>query len=1178
MRPHSTTEQALRWLLQRALACLAVLAPACAPEGPANPETTTWKPEDPVSGDFFVQAPIQPPPPMAHPAPEPAPAAAAPVEVDEAPRPSRVKARGQRPRIDPGAGKVGQPSASAQVERDGGDGRDELQRDILLRTARNAYKLGRLDEALSLHEKLLKMHPGDRESLVEYAGLLVEADRLKEARARYEELVRLSPSDLDARRNLADAYINGGYYEEAAEQLETVVRRDPEDVDSAALLARVLAWSREYVAAGEVWRMHLQTLDLRDAENRRLVAPVLLDLQRPNEALPHLEMLVRDHPDEVEWGLHLVRCQAQLGDSDGAGRTVAGLAEVEPENTGTRIELGNQMVLSGQYKLAMGVYQQVLAVDPDNQRARLGTAEIALAGYQPAPAKRVLDALRPEMEKERPFQKASARYHGLVGEHGAAAAQWEDLLRAKEDDHDARIAYGELLRQSGEHERAKSQFQKVVGDSPAAVEARLGYARALYDQGLHEQGVAACQALAKEEDYAPEVLITLCRGLQKLGNAEQAERLCRAWLAKNPEDTGARIQVRIALGRALQARERPLEAVREFQEAMKHPSGRTPECAYWLSRCHGEIGSKDRAQTALLAAPTKQMGDDVRAWIELGEIALGEGDWRRAIAAFEHVLRFEPENLAARVRLGEAQNIALARGEKVDPRRTLQQVVAASEQNSRARLALARTCIIERDYEAAGEQYKLLLAADASSFVARRDYARTLYWNHDYDASSKAYAKVVDADLAEIAPVDPFGEASAASAYNGGLDYEAALATARAIELEKEAKELKDYRPRQAEDRYRELITAEPANFEARFDLAQLYHGAGQTQKAIGEYEQIVELSPLHREAPLALEHAKTMTNPRVVGGLWTSDARGREGLYQIDSTEQFVLYQHPIGDADEYIGAGYGWRRYEPEGDEPLLGSLFIGEGRKKIGDHTALFARLEIPTWDEEDRFDSRLLYRLAMQHETWGGLRISAEIFEENVAENAETLREDIHRTGFRAGLAYKASRRFDYGASAMLAEYSQAEDYAEDSGNTRYELNAFGSYLVSFAPKQLQLLAKADFISFDSDNDGIEVPENPNNWSGQLAHPYFAPGGYSVYSAVAEWKHWLNEDYFVGANEFWYSIGLRAAIDDESEMFQEFWVGAHYDFAAWAAIDLRTQALSSDVIDTSSTLAYLTLRWP
>jgi tetratricopeptide (TPR) repeat protein len=711
MRPYPMIERTARWLSKCALACLAVLAPACAPDEASPTDATTWKPENPVSADFFVQAPIQAPPPMAHPAPAPEPVASATTEVDEEPRVGRVKPRTARPRVDPSAKLGGGPSASAQVEGAGVERGDELQRDILLRTARNAYKLGRLDEALSLHEKLLKMHPGDRESLVEYAGLLVEADRLKEARLRYEELVRLSPSDLDARRNLADAYINGGYYAEAAEQLETVVRRDPEDVDSAALLARVLAWSRDYVAAGEIWRMHLQTLDMRDAENRRLAAPVLLDLQRPNEALPHLEMLVKDHPDEVEWGLYLVRCQAQLGDSEGAGRTVAELAEVEPENTTTRIELGNQMVLSGQYKLAMGVYEQVLAVDPDNQRARLGTAEIALAGYQPAPAKRVLDALRGKMDKERPFQKASARYHGLVGEHGAAAAQWEDLLRAKEDDHDARIAYGELLRQAGEHERAKSQFQKVVGETPAAVEARLGFARALYDQGLHADGVAVCQALAKEDDYAPEVLITLCRGLQKLGNAEQAERLCRSWLAKNPEDTGARIQVRIALGRALQARERPLEAVREFQEAMKHPSGRTPECAYWLSRCHAEIGSQQRAQTALLAAPTKQMGDDVRAWIELGEIALGEGDWQRAIAAFEHVLRFEPENLAARVRLGEAQNIALARGEKVDPRRTLQQVIATSEQNARARLALARTCIIERDYEAAGTQYKLLSRA-----------------------------------------------------------------------------------------------------------------------------------------------------------------------------------------------------------------------------------------------------------------------------------------------------------------------------------------------------------------------------------------------------------------------------------------------------------------------------------
>jgi hypothetical protein len=178
-----------------------------------------------------------------------------------------------------------------------------------------------------------------------------------------------------------------------------------------------------------------------------------------------------------------------------------------------------------------------------------------------------------------------------------------------------------------------------------------------------------------------------------------------------------------------------------------------------------------------------------------------------------------------------------------------------------------------------------------------------------------------------------------------------------------------------------------------------------------------------------------------------------------------------------------------------------------------------------------------------------------------------------------LAYKSSPRLDYGISGMIAEYSEAypaDGEPDDGGNSRYEVNAFGSYLVSFAPKQLQLLGKADFISFDSNNDGI--PFESGDSLADLNHPYFAPGGYSVYSAVAEWKHWLNQDYFIGANEFWYSIGLRAAIDDESEMFQEFWIGAHYDFASWASVDLRTQSLSSSVLDTSTNLLYFTLRWP
>lgn len=1042
----------------------------------------------------------------------------------------------------------------------------ELQRDILLRSARNSLKLNNKPEALTQYAKILQMYPTDREAMSEYAGLLLSEERTKEAREYYTKLVQLAPSDMDARRKLASCWIVSGYYPEAASELEVVLRRSPKDHEIAALLARVRAWARDYEGAGDIYRQYLQTLDVSETANRRLVAPVLLDLQRPMEALPLIDTLAQEFPGEVEWSLLLVRCHAQIGDAAQANRIAQSLAEVEPENIEKRLDLARQLVMTGHFKSAMTIYQQVLNVEPDNRQARLGTAEIALEGYQPSAALRVLNALRDSMEEDRNYQKVLARYHGLVGEYGVAAAQWDHILRQKPDDHDSRIAYGELLRQSGELERARTQFAKVPDGVPATERARLGTVRVLYDQGLHDEAVSLCQSLAKADSVTAEILIAMGRSLEKIGNAEHAERLCRNWLSKYSTDTMAAIQVRIALGRALHQRNRPLEAIREFHEAMKHPSGRTPECAYWMARAYDKVGRADRAKIAMISAPMKQLGDDIRSWIELGEIGLGEGDWQNATAAFEHVLRYDPDNLAAMVRLGEAQNIAFAHGTRVDPRRTLTRAIAISENNSRARLALARNYVLSKDYESARSQYKLLMANDPSSVTAKREYARAMYWDHRYDEAFDAYDQVVDTKLAEVAPIDPFGDTAEATTSGAGLDYETSLTVATNVQNEKRAKELKDYRSRQAEDAYRELISAEPANFEARFDLAQLYHSTGKTAKAIEQYEEIVRLSPLHREAPLALAQAKVLLNPRVSGGLYSSTARGREGLYDMDTTDYMVNYQHPIGDAEEFVGVGYGWRRYAPEGDSALLGSIFHVDARKKIGDNTAIYANLELPSWDEDDRFSNRLLYKAGLTHENYSGFRMGAMIFEENVADNFRTLQEDIHRRGFRVEASHKANRHLDYGASAMLADYSDE--------NTRYEFNAFGSYLLSFAPKQLQLLAKADFTSFDEDNDGI-VPD-PN--LGNLNHPYFAPSGYVLFSAIAEWKHWLNEDYFIGANEFWYSIGLRAAIDDESKTFQEFWLGAHYDFTNWAGIDLRTQALSSSVLDTSSVSAFLTLRWP
>ena len=1042
----------------------------------------------------------------------------------------------------------------------------DLEHDILLRSARNSLKLDRRAEAMEQYARILQAYPADRESLAEYAGLLLSEDRIDEARANYLKLVQLAPSDLDARRKLATCWIVGGSYSEAGAQLEYVLRRLPKDAEVAALLARVRAWARDYDGARNIYRQHLQTLDTSLESTRRLVAPVLLDMQQPLDALPLIQTLSDEFPGEVEWSLLLVRCQAQMGDAVEASRIAEGLAEVEPSNLEKRLEVSDQLVTIGHLKSARTLYDQVLAIDPANERAKLGMAEIALEGFQSGAALRTLAELGATMSDSRAYQRALARYHGMVGEYGIASTHWEQILRRNPADYDSRIAYAEMLRQAGELERAVTQLEKVPESSPMSARARIGLARVLQDQARFDEAVTMCQAISGNARPDAEVLILLCRNLNKIGNSEQAERLCRSWLSAASGDQMAAIQVRIALGRALYDRDRPLEAVREFHEAMKHPSGRTPEAAYWLGRSYEKVGRAERAKVAITAAPTRQLGDDVRAWIELGEIGLGEGDWKGASEAFSHVLRYDPDNLVAMVRLAEAQNIAMANGERVDPRQTLSRVLASSEGNSRARLALARHFALVRDYESAREQYKLLMAADPSSVLARREYARAMYWDHRYDEAFEAYDQVINAELGGLTPIDGTGDGEASSSANSGLDYEAALVIATNVANEKEAKELKEYRPRKAEDAYRDLIAAEPGNFEARFDLAQLYHLRGKTADAIEQYEEIIRLSPLHREAPIALARARTSQNPRLLTSLHFEDARGREGLYNMKTTDYALRYEHPIGDADEFVGGGYGWRRLDPkEGGSPLLGNILYMNGRKKLGDSTAIYADLQLPSWDEDDRLSSRLNYSVGLTHENYSGLRIGARLFDEYVADNFKTLDIDLHRTGFRVELGYKANRALDYGLSAALVDYSDQ--------NTRYEVNAYGSYLLSFAPRQLQLLAKADLTGFDEDNDGIVAPD-----LNSLDHPYFAPSGYALFSGIAEWKHWLNEDYFIGANDFWYSVGLRASVDDQSETFQEFWLGVHYDFTRWARFEVRTQALSSSVLDTSATTALFHLHWP
>jgi len=1087
-------------------------------------------------------------------------------------------------------GSSSEPYAAPYDDQEGKDpiepARDRNYIDILLRSARNVVAMDQAGEAVGIYEELLARDSEHIEAREEYAGLLIQEGRLVDAAAQFRILIEAQPNDARHRRDLAGVLVQTRDFDEASEQLRRVLMEDTEDVETAATLARLYTWTKDFHKAEDIYRKHLQSLDPRKESDQVLLAPVLLDLHRPEDALATLERLHSKTPEDLRWAIYLARCYTQLGEHEKASETLDRMAEVHTATIEERLELASYLSLVGSYKNAMKLYDQVLDVSPGNKAAKIGSAQIQLHAFLPAAAKRTLDTLESDMGSDRQFLLTLGAYHALIGDYAAAEGIYKDALSRTPDDHQIRIALGDLFRISGEHEKAAGELRKVPKSSSRTREARYFLAKSLSEQSLYEEANTICQVLYSEDSRDPRPLLLLVRNLGKLGSAAQAEALGRKFLELNGSDAHATVNMEIALGNLMLDEKRYLEAARLFQGATAHPYGQLAEAYYGLAKAQANLDNRSSATRALLSSTLSRTGDDIRSRIILAEIATGDGEWTEALDMYRHVLRWDPENLAAMVRLGEVETLLLRNsdGIRVDPVTTFERVIARSPNNLRARVGMARAYSRLKDFDKALEQYELALASDADNIVAHREKARLLYWTHQYEESVAAYDSLQAPAAVEAFPMDIFGTRSPEAALHTEMEYEALINVQENIQLEKEAKRLAGFRDQKAVDVYKRLIAREPNNTEARFDLAQIYTRKNLTKKAIQEYEDLLSVDPHHEEAADVLSRLNLKMEPRVVISMDTFDANGRGGLSQMAVDSYSMGVEYPFGDEDELFSVSYGRKRYssptiifDPEnpgdiGQYAEFGSMgsnvFELRAQDRFKENVLLKAGVQFNEFDREDGFDDRPLFDLGVEFQTEEATRIEARLFTDNVAENGQSALFDIHRTGTSISVSSKPNRVTDYGGNFTYADYSDR--------NTLYELNMYASYLYSLPPQQLKLLLKLDYKDFANRDEFAEAshPDNPFT----ATHPYFAPGNYMLYSAGFEWKHWLNPELYHGSEEVWYAVSANILLDNESENYTHFGLTATYEVSETVSFAVDTSALRSDVVDRTSARLFFLVRIP
>ena len=1098
------------------------------------------------------------------------PAPTAPLQPASAPTASAPAAPQTQDPQDPRRSRLqgpGRPQGRATSKK------PTREQELLLRSARNAVALEQVDEAADLFESYLVLVPTDHEVRTEYAGLLVQKGRLDEARDLYVNTIEALPNSNETRHMLVNVLIMSGEYTAATTQLEEIVRRDADDLDAAAMLCRAYSWVKDLERAKIVFDRYLRKLDPTQQRDQKLLAPALLDMQKPREALPYLLRLQAQSPDELQWSTSLVYCYELIGDEAKAARAVDSIASLQPKVTDARIHLVDLLLSLSNYQLAQTVNEQILQADPENVMARLMGARILLESYDVRRARKVLKNLEDELGGMRRYSLAMAQLYHLEGQWVAAQSVYEAMLMDRPTDDDIRIKLALLYRDKGDLHRALAELKKVPAKSPYGPLSQLEQSTTLILEGRPDQAAGLCAALADDRpnDVAP--VLGLVRAHLAMDHIEEAQAMCQRFIDSHPSDKMALAQVRVVLGKAQLLAGNSVQAARTFQSAMREPSMHEPEAFYGLAKARTRGDSAVGAELARLSSNIATSGEGIRMRIELGKLALAEQDYTRAVYYLKKALRWQPNNVAAKVLLGEAYSQALKAGNKADPIKVLSSVLESDPSNTRARLGLARAHAVNRDFEAALKAYTKVIEQDATYDYAARDHARTLFWDQQYDKSFERYEALIARLPTEGMAVDFFDDPNDNNALQSLSDFESGSNFAESVKLELIAKRNMSWRPPLAQRALKELTVREPANQEALFDLAQIQHRRGQTSAAIDNYKELIRVAGGHQEAKKALTGAQRDVQPSLHFAVNTEERTGRDGLAFMDESSHIADTAFPLGDKNDTLGFGIGRRTFDPgegnfsAGNASLNANVLRFFGSTALGDNTVVDMLTEFQTYSEEGRMSDRLYFDGGVTYTSDEQTRVKLRLFSQPVTENGETLSRDIYRQGGRVGVEIPVTGRLDWGVSGMFADYSD--------NNNRVEGNAFVAYEFLAAPKELRVLVKTDFI--DCSEETVFGGGATPNLAG-LANPYFSPSAYSVYSVQGSWRHQLGKDWFTGADSMFYTVTAGLAFDSNGVGFTEFSMGGGYDVTNWLSIGAGLRLVRSSVIDVTSGFAEMTIRWP
>ena len=1077
----------------------------------------------------------------------------------------------------PTAQGVDPPRAAPRV------GRNE----VLLRAARNAVASGDLNQALLRFEELLQQMPEEREARYEYAGLLAQVGRLDDAREQLELLVKAYDTVGEYRMALADLLIRQKQFGPARAALQRLLILPEYQRQAAVKLARSFVWERKLSEAQEVLQQYLGETAGLSAKERRSLAGLLVEMNRPADALRLLEPLRAADPNDEQVLVSMTLAHVRMNQRMQAIQLLTELKSRKLADPGLWLELGQALYREEAHAEALLVLELVARDDPSPRPALLATVRTLLRIYDVTTARALLDQLGGSPD-DRTYTTALADYHTVVGEYAEAIAIAQRRLREDPNDLEAAILLGNALNASNQLGAAEAAYAFAFGlttDDAQRYELRRLRGKNQSQRRAFDEAIGELQQILAErpDDIASRLLlIDVCLKAKRFDLAETLLALPAD--RGNPRD---HFSLRQAQGYLLLDRGSLVEAADQFRALAAEANGHTPDVAYGLYRASQLLNQPEAARAALELGPSPLAPTTLWAAV-FAHRAGTYCDCRTSAAVLDDALRCAPQNAVLLNLRGEAAQscrcgdgfvcpcyvpklfrafqAACAPGGP-SPATWFEPALATSPKNIRARLGLARVYSRAADFPRSYAEYQTLLTYLPHDMELIRETARVVEAWQGIERAAPIYrqgAATVATQALPQAEAVPVSRGLGTKLLTPGCEEPWIALSGQALTTELTAKSLRGWRFQKALPLYEGLIATEPTNEGAYFDLAQSYSALERTNCAVDAYQRLLCVNPCHTDAQIALNRARLELGPSVITGFADLWQNGRQGLAAINITELNSRERWVLGNENEFIEVGYRERALAPYDGRVDFGEIPFVRWQEWLSSQGGFFGEVDVEKF--RYGFATRPTYNVGGELLTQYDGRIRFSSFLNNVYANGESIRQNIYRVGGQLDTSFHPLRLWELSGMYRYSNYSDHNDANEfylKSAHTLLE-----------GREQLRGLVDYSFTGFARQTVFGPVP-------GSLVgtvHPYFSPRAFSFATAQLEWKQWFSQDIYKGANEKWYLLQGGLGVDSNSQIYFLSSGRVWYDQYAWLTWSLDAHVMEASVYHEVGVNGLCTIRFP